>query len=327
MDAFHPVRIAQLKLDGNIFLAPVAGYSDCAFRSVCVEHGAMFTCTEMVSSEALVRKNSKTAQLTKRAKNEKSYAVQIFGSNPEIMKEAAAIVRETSECSCIDINCGCPVPKITKTGAGSALLQDAKKLYAVVNAVVQGAKDLPVTIKIRSGWDSDSLVWKEAAACALDAGVSAICMHPRTRAQGYEGKADWNILKELVLFVNGRIPVFGSGDLFTPESALHMIEQTGVDAVMFARGSMGNPFIFAETQELFKTGKYSKVSSQERIKTGFRELDLLIEECGEEKACKDMRKRFCAYTKGIANGGELRNQIVHSSTRADYESVLMPLTY
>ena len=217
-ELYHPLKIGNIQLNGNLFLAPVAGYSDSAFRSVCIENGACFTYTEMVSAEALVRKNQKTEILMKRAYNEKAYAVQIFGSEPQIMVDAANIVLEKTHCECIDINCGCPVPKIVKTGAGSALTRDPDRLYKVAKAVVDAA-GIPVTVKIRSGWEQKMITWKEAAQAALEAGVSAITIHPRTKAQGYEGHSDWNIMKELVELVNGRIPVFGSGDLFKTEDA------------------------------------------------------------------------------------------------------------
>ena len=328
---YHPVTIGgsaqPLSLDGNIFLAPVAGYSDRSFRSICVDCGASFTYTEMVSAEALVRRSDKTHVIMRRAQNERLYAVQIFGSNPETISRAVAIVLDATSCSCLDINCGCPVPKIVKTGAGSALIRNPDKLHNVVRAAVAAAHGkVPVTVKIRSGWDAHEMTWKEAAAAALDVGVSAITIHPRTRAQGYEGTADWNVIASLVEFVAGRIPVFGSGDLFTPEDARDMLLQTGCDAVMFARGAMGNPFIFTETTALLKTGSYSSVNSAARIAAGFKELELLASDVGEEHACKEMRKRFCAYTKGIAGGAELRNRLVHAATIAEYNDILHAYT-
>lgn len=319
-ELYHPLKIGNIQLNGNLFLAPVAGYSDSAFRSVCIENGACFTYTEMVSAEALVRKNQKTEILMKRAYNEKAYAVQIFGPEPQIMADAANIVLEKTHCECIDINCGCPVPKIIKTGAGSALTRDPDRLYKVAKAVVDAA-GIPVTVKIRSGWEQKMITWKEAAQAALEAGVSAITIHPRTKAQGYEGHSDWNIMKELVELVNGRIPVFGSGDLFKPEDAKKMIEQTGVDAIMFARGAMGNPFIFRDTTALLTKGSYEPVPVEERIKTGFAELERLVSETSEQHACMEMRKRFAAYSKGIENGAALRARIVHASTVADYKDI------
>ena len=318
-------------------MAPVAGYSDAAFRSVCIENGACFTYTEMVSAEALVRKNLKTEILMRRAMNEKAYSVQIFGGEPEIMEDAAHIVLEKTGCEVIDINCGCPVPKIIKTGAGSALTRDPDRLFKVAEAVVKAAGGspreggIPVTVKIRSGWESKQMTWREAATAALEAGVSAITIHPRTRAQGYEGHSDWNIMKELVELVRtwesahgvpaGQIPVFGSGDLFKPEDAKAMLEQTGADAVMFARGAMGNPFIFRDATSLLTKGSYEPVPPEERVKTGFAELERLVAETSEQHACLEMRKRFAAYSKGISGGAALRARIVHAATVADYKDI------
>ena len=324
MELYHKVKIGNINLNGNLFLAPVAGYSDAAFRSVCIENGACFTYTEMVSAEALVRKNLKTEVLMRRACNEKAYAVQIFGGEPEVMAQAAQIVLEKTHCECIDINCGCPVPKIVKTGAGSALTRDPDRLFKVVEAVV-GACDTPVTVKIRSGWEQKQITWREAAQAALDAGASAITIHPRTKAQGYEGHSDWQIMADLVQMVGGRVPVFGSGDLFKPEDAAKMLEQTGVDAVMFARGAMGNPFIFRDTTSLLTTGSYEPVPANVRIQTGFAELERLAAETSEQHACLEMRKRFHAYSKGIPNGGPLRNAIVHASTIKDYHEIFDPV--
>ena len=318
---YHPVKIGNIELKGNLFLAPVAGYSDAAFRSVCIENGACFTYTEMVSAEALVRKNLKTEILMRRACNEKAYSVQIFGGEPEIMSEAANIVLEKTHCEVIDINCGCPVPKIIKTGAGSALTRDPDRLFKVAEAVVKAAAGVPVTVKIRSGWESKQMTWREAAQAALDAGVSAITIHPRTRAQGYEGHSDWGIMKELVELVAGRVPVFGSGDLFKPEDAKAMLEETGADAVMFARGAMGNPFIFRDATDLLTKGSYEPVPPEERVKTGFAELERLVAETSEQHACLEMRKRFAAYSKGISGGAALRARIVHAATVADYKDI------
>ena len=324
---YHPVKIGNVELKGNLFLAPVAGYSDAAFRSVCIENGACFTYTEMVSAEALVRKNLKTEILMRRACNEKAYSVQIFGGEPEIMSEAANIVLEKTGCEVIDINCGCPVPKIIKTGAGSALTRDPDRLFKVAEAIVKAAGarpeagGVPVTVKIRSGWESKQMTWREAAQAALDAGVSAITIHPRTRAQGYEGHSDWGIMKELVEQVAGRVPVFGSGDLFKPEDARRMLEETGADAVMFARGAMGNPFIFRDATDLLTKGSYEPLPPEERVKTGFAELERLVAETSEQHACLEMRKRFAAYSKGISGGAALRAQIVHAATVQDYKDI------
>lgn len=322
---YHPVKIGPIELNGNLFLAPVAGYSDRSFRSICIENGASFTYTEMVSAEALTRNNLKTETLMRRAENEKVYSVQIFGGEPERMADAAQIVLEKTHCECIDINCGCPVPKIVKTGAGSALTQNPQMLKKVAEAVINAVKGrAAVTVKIRSGWDQKSITFKEAANAALEAGVDAITMHPRTRAQGYEGKSAWNKLSELVKLAEGKVPVFGSGDLFTPEDAKRMIEETGVDGAMFARGAMGNPFIFTKTIRLLTTGSYEEIPVSERLKTGFKELSLLAADTNEKSACMEMRKRFCAYSKGIPGGAELRQKTVHASTTDEYHEIFDP---
>ena len=336
---YHPVKIGSLSLGGNLFLAPVAGYSDRAFRSVCADCGADFAYTEMVSAEALTRGSDKTEEIMLRAPNEEKYAVQIFGGVPETMANAARLVLERTSTECIDINGGCPVPKIIKSGAGSSLTKDPDKLYSIVKAVVEACEGydgkrmdrsgaevpyrqvVPVTVKIRSGWDAEHITWKECAEAAVSAGASAITLHGRTRAQGYEGKADWGLLAELVSFVNGRIPVFGSGDAFSPELAKQMLETTGCDAVMFARGAMGNPFIFKKTHDYLTVGSYSEIPVEKRIQTGFSELALLIQDKGELVACREARKRFCAYTKGVEGSAQLRKQIVCANSVEEYKNI------
>lgn len=319
---YHSVDIGSLHLDGNLFLAPIAGYSDRAFRSLCVDCGASFCTTEMVSAEALTRNNLKTRELMKRAPNETKYAVQIFGGNADVMSRAAKIVLEQTDCDCIDINGGCPVPKIIKSGAGSCLTRDPELLYSIVKAVVDNVEGkVPVTIKIRSGWDSTHLTWKENADAAIKAGASAITLHARTRAQGYAGKADWNIQKELVDFVDGRIPVFGSGDAFTPETAEQMLKETGVDAVMFARGAMGDPFLFTRTKKYLTEGSYEKETPKERLLAGFKELEINVADKGERPACLLMRKKFCAYCSGLKGSSEFRKKIVEASSVEDYRNI------
>lgn len=322
---YHPVNIGSLSLEGNLFLAPVAGYSDRAFRSLCIKGGSNFQYTEMVSAEALTRRNEKTRAIMASAPNETKYAVQLFGGTPEVMYDAACLVLEQTNASCIDINAGCPVPKVVKTGSGSALTKDPAKLEQITASVVKAVrdknKDIPVTVKIRSGWDTRSITFKEAAECAVNAGAKAVTLHPRTRAQGYEGRANWDYLAELVQTLNGRAAVFGSGDIFKPEDAKKMLEYTGCDGVMFARGAMGRPFIFRQTRELLETGTYADIPLAERLSAGFEELDILIEDRGEKIACKDMRKRFCAYSKGIEGGGALRQKIIRAETKADYQNI------
>lgn len=320
---YRPVQLENLTIPGNLFLAPVAGYSDKSFRSICVDFGADFTYTEMVSAEALVRNSEKTEILIGRAKNEKLYAVQIFGSKPAAMAKAAAIIAEEYAPDCIDINSGCPMAKITKTGAGAALLKNVNNLYEVIKAVSQAMEKykIPVTVKIRSG--DTVLNWKDSAKAAIDGGAKIISLHARTRTQMYFGKADWSIIKELVEFAGTyKIPVIGSGDLFSPEDAYNMLKDTGCAGVMFARGAMGNPFIFSKTKELLTQGHYTEVTIEKKIQTGFKELLLLCEEKGEDRGCREMRKRFSPYTKGLPNGAVLRERLVKASSIEEYKHIL-----
>ena len=321
---YRPVDIGSLHLEGNLFLAPVAGYSDRAFRSVCRLGGADFAYTEMVSAEALVRGSDKTALIMERAPGETSYAVQIFGGNSETVAEAARIVYERVQPELIDINAGCPVPKIIKSGAGSFLTKHPDKLYAVVKAAAQTVP-IPVTVKIRSGWDANNITWSEALDAALEAGAAAVTIHSRTRAQGYEGKADRGVIAAAVQKLNGKIPLFASGDVFTPEDARDIFKETGCTGVMFARGAMGNPFIFRQTRDFLQTGSYTEIPFTERLKAAFGELELLCADKGQEAACREMRKRFCAYIKGVEGGAGLRKAVVSAKTPDDYRKIFEPL--
>jgi nifR3 family TIM-barrel protein len=339
MGLYHPVRIGSLTLPGNLFLAPVAGYTDRAFRFLCVEEGACFTSTELVSSEALVRNPGhyglldrdppKTFSLLCRAENEARYAVQLFGADPGVMYRAAALLAPFHP-EAVDINCGCPVPKVVKTGAGSALMRNPALLGALVEAVVRSSREhlggVPVTVKLRSGWDGASLNYRETARIALEAGAAGVGLHARTRAQGYAGKSDWSHIADLASLLE--VPVIGSGDLFAPEDAERMLRETGCAGVMFARGAMGNPFIFSAARSLLLTGTWQPPDPRERLERGFRQLLLLAADAGESTACREMRKQFCAYTKGcmgspgIPGGAALRNRLVHAETIEEYRILL-----
>jgi nifR3 family TIM-barrel protein len=319
----RPVSIGKVALPGNLFLAPVAGYSDRAFRSVCVDQGADFTCTELVSAEALTRDSRKTEALIRRAANEKAYAVQLFGADPETIGRATALLAPFAP-EVVDLNCGCPVPKVVKTGAGAALSRDIPRIGRIVEAMVRASEEhlggAPVTVKIRSGWDDSSINYREAARAAVEAGAALVALHARTRAQAYSGKADWSHLADLASRLT--VPVIGSGDLFSPEAAERMLRETGVAGVMFARGAMGNPFIFAEARALLEQGRYEAVPVAERMRTAILQLELLAADAGEEFACREMRKQFCAYSKGIPGGAAVRNSLVRASTIEDYRKVL-----
>lgn len=321
---YHPVKIGNLDVPGNLFLAPVAGYSDKAFRSICVDQGADFTYTELVSSEALVRDSAKTELLLNRADNEKKYAIQLFGSDPDVMARAAALLKPWHP-DVVDINCGCPVPKVIKTGAGSALMKDPVRLGKIVEAVVQSSErfldGVPVTVKIRSGWDAESVNYRECARIAVEAGASLAALHARTRTQGYSGKSDWSHIADLASVLP--VPVVGSGDLFSPEDAEHMLKETRCAGIMFARGAMGNPFIFAAAKSLLLKGSYQYPTVTEKLAVGLKQLCMSAADIGENAACREMRKQFCAYTKGIEGGAALRNLLVHAETIEEYKKIFL----
>lgn len=324
MSLYRPVRVGPWSTAGNLFQAPVAGYSDRSFRSICVEQGADLTCTELISAEALVRDSAKTLAMLRRADNEVRFAIQLFGNEPDQLERAAVLLAPFRP-DAVDLNCGCPVPKVVKTGAGSALMRDPVKLAACVAGLVRASDralgGVPVTVKIRLGWDDSSLNYREVARAAVDSGAALVGLHARTRAQGYGGKAAWERIGELAASLE--VPVIGSGDLFKPEDAERMLRTTGCAGVMFARGAMGNPFIFSEARDLLTTGAYRAPSAEERVAAGFRQLKLAVADWGEPAACREMRKQFCAYSKGVPGGAAVRDRLVRASTVAEYRSALI----
>ncbi len=319
---FHPVTIGSLTIPGNLFLAPLAGYTDRAFRSVCLDAGASFTYTEMVSAEGVARGSGNTERLMDRAEGEDLLGVQIFMSEASVALRALPKLLQYNP-SVIDINCGCPVPKVIKTGAGSALMKEPEKVHAMVKAL-KDYSDKPVSVKIRTGWDSHTITFKEIADAALSAGVDMITMHARTRQEGYSGTADWSKLKELKQFVSNRnrdVAVFGSGDLFSPLKAKEMLKSTGIDGVMFARGAIGNPFIFGDTKELLLGGKVEEHDLKERVEAMLKQLYLMGEASSENLACREMRKHATSYLKGIPHGSKAKQELVQADTYEEYERI------
>jgi nifR3 family TIM-barrel protein len=327
----RPVKIGSLELPGNLFLAPVAGYTDRAFRSICAEYGADFSFTELASSEALMRGGKPSFDLIRRGVNEKRYAIQLFGHDPASMYRAALAIAPFHP-EAVDINCGCPVTKVVKTGAGSALMKNPAQLGRIVDAVVRASQEalggVPVTIKMRSGWDSQNLNFRDCGRIACEAGAAMVTLHPRTRAQGYDGKSDWSHIADLASCL--KVPITGSGDLFSPEAAESMLRETGCAAVMFARGAEGNPFIFPATRSLICTGSWQEPPFEERIAVAFRHLTMLAGDIGESAACREMRKQFCSYTRGFPGktgkpgSALLRKQLVAAETIEDYRAILYP---
>ncbi len=315
----HPVSIGNLNLNSNVFLAPLAGYTDKIFRSICLKHGAALAYTEMVSSEGVARGSEKTIMLMERGENERHLAVQLFMPDADTAKRSLEGTMAYNP-SMIDINAGCPVPKVIKTGAGSSLLKSPKTIYEIVKTITSTV-DVPVTVKIRTGWDTDSINYLETAQAAFDGGASALCMHARTRSQLYMPSANWNLLKDLKSHFPNQV-IIGSGDLFTAQDGLRMLEETGIDAIMFARGAIGNPFIFKQIQELDLGKEPSEIPVQEKKKAIETHLEGLVAFLGENAACREMRKHVCAYLKGIPNSAKVRQVATTALTVADYKKAL-----
>ena len=300
----HKLNIGNVELDNNIIFAPMAGVTDLAFRKICKDHGAGLVECEMVSSKAIFYNDDKTLKMINTTGEKRPVSMQIFGSEPEIMAKAAEYLSEKAEI--IDINMGCPAPKVVKNGDGSKLLLDLNLVRQIVEEVVKASK-VPVTVKIRKGWDDKNVVAIDAAKIIENAGASAIIVHGRTRDQFYTGKADWEIIKEVKKNVS--IPVIGNGDIVDGETAKRMLEQTGVDGVMVGRAALGNPWIFEEIRYYLEGKKYEGPSKSEILDTILRQYDLLYQEKGEYTAVREMRKHIAWYLKGMKDASVMRNEI------------------
>lgn len=301
------MKIGNIEFKNNVFLAPMAGVTDISFRGLCKEQGCGLVYTEMVSAKALYYGSDNTKKLLRISEEEKPVAVQIFGNDPDIMAKVVEENFNSRDDICIvDVNMGCPAPKIVKNGEGSALMKDPK-LAAEIIKKLKEVSSKPVTAKFRRGFDDDNLNAVEFALALEDAGADAIAVHGRTRKQMYEGKADWNIIKEIKEKVN--IPVIGNGDVFTPEDALNMKKLTNCDAIMVARGSMGNPWIFKQIQRVLEGRELKEITPEEKIDMCIRHYELAIKNDGYHKAIREMRKHASWYIKGLPNCTELRNKM------------------
>ena len=301
----HKLKIGNVELENNIILAPMAGVSDLPFRVICKKFGPGLTCTEMVSSKALYHDSYKTKKMMNIEGEKRPISIQIFGSDVDTMGFAAKEVSEYADI--LDINMGCPVPKIVKSGDGSRLLQDLDKAKDIIKSVVANSK-VPVTIKIRKGWDNEHIVAVKLAKIAEKEGIAAIIIHGRTRNEFYSGKVDKDIIKAVKEEVN--IPVIASGDVVDEQSALEMLEYTGVDGIMIGRGAIGNPWVFREIIHFLESGNIlDKPSKEEKLSVIKEHLNLLVDKKGEEVAVKEFRKYLAYYTKGLSNSSEFRNAV------------------
>lgn len=303
------MKIGNIEIENCLALGPMAGVTDRPFRLLCKEMGCNMLYTEMVSAKAILYKNKNTKELLNIDKNEHPVGVQLFGSDPDIMAQIAAQVEE-GECDFIDINMGCPVPKIVNNGEGSALLKQPKLVEEILTKMVK-AVNKPVTVKIRKGFENGTVYAVEIAKIAESCGVSAIAVHGRTREQYYSGKADWDVIKDVKKAV--KIPVIGNGDIFSAEDAKAMKEYTGCDGLMVARGARGNPWIFREIKEYLENGNViDKPTINDIREMIIRHAKMLVDYKGEYTGIREMRKHIAWYTAGLPHSAELRrmcNQI------------------
>ena len=302
---FHPVQIGKVELPGNILMAPMAGVTDLPYRILCKEMGVSLTCTEMVSAKAILYGNKNTDSLLEKGEEPGKRAVQLFGSDPEIMAEMAKRVEEDFDI--IDVNMGCPVPKVVRNGEGSALMENLPLAEKVLRSMVK-AVSVPITVKCRLGFTDDHINVLDFVKSAENAGVSAIVVHGRTREQYYRGKADWEWIRRAKEAVH--IPLFGNGDIFTEEDAMAMLLSTGVDGISLGRGVQGNPFLIRRIRSLLENGvKEAALSTKERKDMMLRHLQLMEKIKGEHLALLEMRKHLSWYMEGMPDAARWRNRV------------------
>lgn len=313
------MNIGNIKINSKLALAPMAGVSDLAFRTICRECGVGLTYTEMVSAKALVYQDSKTRGLLRIGEGETPVAVQIFGSDPSCMADAAGLALEISGADFIDINMGCPVGKIVKSGDGSALMRDPDKACLIIETVVKAIKT-PLTVKFRKGWDKGNVNAVEFAKMAESAGVSAIGVHGRTRAQMYSGKADWDIIREVKRAVS--VPVLANGDVFEPEDAVRILNYTGADMAMVGRGSFGNPWLFTRAAALLDGRDMPDVPPLSvRVETAMRQFEMAAEFKGERVACLEARRHYPWYLRGVSHASYFKEQISKATTLEELRKI------
>ena len=317
------MHIGSLDISKTVFLAPMAGITDHPFRVLCREMGAGVVYTEFVSANGIIRENMKTLSLMKFTEEERPIGIQLFGEFPEIVGKSAKIVFDMLQPDIIDINYGCPVPKVTKKGAGSAALKDLCLMDEITQSVVEAVPDIPVTVKMRAGWDQNNIVSTEAGSRMEKIGVAAITLHPRTTTQQFTGKSNWNLIKELKQAVN--IPVIGNGDVHTGEDYFMMKKETGCDGVMIGRAALGNPWIFRSNQYI-KNGKRGyNPGIHEKIKTCRRHFQMLVEYYDDRLCVNLSKKHFSYYFKGFSGASIWRKNIMLTNNSLEINNILQDM--
>ena len=315
------MKIGHLSIKTPIFLAPMAGVTDFPFRCLCKEFGASVVYSEFVSAHGIIRENIKTLNMIKFSDFERPIGIQIFGDSPDVMSNAARLVVDNFNPDIIDINYGCPVPKITKRGAGSAALKDLCLMDDITSAVVESVPEVPVTVKMRAGWDSQSIVVPEVGERLENIGIKAITLHPRTTKQSYKGDADWSLIKLLKESTN--IPVIGNGDIKTPEDVIRMFEKTSCDGVMVGRSSLGNPWFFKQAVALFEGKKIeAEPTLEDKVNCCRQHFIKMIEWHGERIAVNLMKKHFGWYIRGFQKSSTIRKALVSAQNQDTIISIL-----
>ena len=303
------MKIGKVNIDFPVLLAPMAGYTDYPFRVLCKRMGAGLVYSEFVSADGIIRENTRTIEMIHFSDEERPIGIQIFGSDPDTMSQAASFIDRKFSPDIIDINYGCPVPKVTKKGGGSAALKDLCLMDEITHAVIDAVPNIPVTVKMRAGWDNDSIIIPDVGNRLEDIGVKAITLHPRTTKQRYKGKANWELIK--LLKQNVSIPVIGNGDIYCIANIKEMFDYTECDAVMIARAAQGNPWIFREAKKFFNNKRYSDSPQLIEIaKTCNEHFNLLINSRSQSIGMNLMRKHFSNYLKGFPGAAKFRQKLV-----------------